>query len=303
MDQAKTLIVVAGPTAVGKTAISIQLAKKLKTEIISADARQFYSEMSIGTARPSETEMQGVVHHFMGFCSIENPLTVGKFEEQAIALITRLFERNNHLILTGGSGLYIRAITDGLDEIPEADDYIRTNLMQDLEFKGIEALQKLLKTLDSEHYKRIDLYNPHRLVRALEVCLQTGLPYSSFLNKPRPKRPFKLVKLALNLPRNELYNRINLRVDTMIKDGLEYEVASLMDKRNLGPLQTVGYSEFFDFFDGLVTRHQAIELIKRNTRRYAKRQLTWFNKFPDYTWYQPNQLDLIQNFIENAPFE
>ncbi|MFI5163342.1 MAG: tRNA (adenosine(37)-N6)-dimethylallyltransferase MiaA [Sphingobacteriales bacterium] len=288
----KTLIVIAGPTAVGKTAVAIELAKKLNTEIISADSRQFYREMAIGTAKPSPEELAQAKHHFIDSHSITESFSVGDFEVQGLALLEDIFKRQDTAILVGGSGLYIKAICEGFDKLPSASPEVREKL--NLEFKndGIAPLQEKLKTVDPVYYNQVDLNNPQRLVRALEVFETTGIPFSSYRRSITNIRPFRTVKIGLNLPRAELYRRINERVDDMVKQGLIEEVRSLLPYRHLNALNTVGYSELFDYFDGKTDLVSAIELIKQNTRRFAKRQLTWFRKNKDIKWYYPGSIDL-----------
>ncbi|HTD39158.1 MAG TPA: tRNA (adenosine(37)-N6)-dimethylallyltransferase MiaA [Mucilaginibacter sp.] len=292
----KTLIVIAGPTAVGKTAVAIKLAQQLNTEIISADSRQFYREMSIGTAKPDAEELSQVKHHFINSHSITENFTVGDFEKQALQLLDELFKTHDDVIMAGGSGLFIQAVTQGFDVLPVADPGIRTNLNQEFTEKGIEYLQEKLKSADLIYYKQVDLNNPQRLIRALEVFETTGKPFSSYRMAVASKRPFESIKIGLNLPREVLYGRINQRVDIMVKQGLVEEVRSLLPYRHLNALNTVGYSELFDYFDGKTDLNTAIELIKQNTRRFAKRQLTWFRKDKEIKWLMadsPNLIDII----------
>ncbi|MCB0401943.1 MAG: tRNA (adenosine(37)-N6)-dimethylallyltransferase MiaA [Flavobacteriales bacterium] len=290
------LVVITGPTAVGKTALCVELAKHFNTEIISADSRQFYRELSIGTAKPSPEEMQGVPHHFIDHLSISDTYTVNDFEQEAIRLIQRRFEDQNILILTGGSGLFIDALCHGFDEdLPAGDDTIRNELEALYEKYGITILQEKLKQLDPYFYQEIDLDNVKRLYRAIEVCLLSDKPYSEIRKGERQKRPFKILKIVLNRDREELYGRINQRVDLMIEQGLEKEVRGVLPYRDKNALKTVGYRELFDYFDGRCSFGDAVEKIKVNSRRYAKKQLTWFKKDEDYHWYHPDQKeDLIQ---------
>ena len=288
----KTLVVVAGPTAVGKTAVAIELAKKLNTEIISADSRQFYREMAIGTAKPTPDELKQAKHHFIDSHSIKDSFSVGDFEEQGLALLEELFKKHDTVILVGGSGLYIKAICEGFDKLPSASPEVRDNLNIEFKNKGIIPLQEKLKVVDPVYYDRVDLNNPQRLIRALEVFETTGIPFSSYRKSTINNRPFRCVKIGLNLPREELYQRINQRVDIMVKDGLAEEVRSLLPYRHFNALNTVGYSEIFDYFDGKTDLVSAIELIKQNTRRFAKRQLTWFRKDKDIVWHSPVGIDL-----------
>ncbi len=290
--ETKTLFVITGPTAVGKTAVAIALAKKLKTEIISADSRQFYREMSIGTAKPTPEELAQAKHHFVDSHSIKDSFSVGDFEVQGLALLDEIFKKHDTAILVGGSGLYIKAICEGFDKLPSASPEVRERL--NLEFKndGIIPLQEKLKAVDPVYYSQVDLNNPQRLIRALEVFESTGIPFSSYRKSTINARPFRCVKIGLDLPREILYQRINQRVDDMVKQGLVEEVRSVLPYRHLNALNTVGYSELFDYFDGKISLENAIELIKQNTRRFAKRQLTWFRKDKDLNWYAPGEVDL-----------
>ncbi|GIV39644.1 MAG: tRNA dimethylallyltransferase 1 [Thermonema sp.] len=283
--KSKTLVVVTGPTAVGKTALCVELAQALQTEIVSADARQIYREMRIGTARPTQEEMGGVVHHFIASHSIHDNYSAGKYEADALRLLSSLFERYDTLLLTGGSGLYIKAVCSGLDNFPEIPPSIRQQLQQELEQKGLESLQKELLALDPESYAEIDLQNPRRVLRALEVCRASGRPYAYFKRRAAAKRPFRIVGFVLHRPRPILYKRINQRVDMMMQEGLWEEAQALFPFRHLTALQTVGYQELFEAMEGKYDRSTAVELIKRNTRRYAKRQLTWFrHQHPAFEW-------------------
>lgn len=298
--KSKLLITLIGPTAIGKTALAIRLARHFDTEIVSADSRQFFREMKIGTAAPTSEELKSVNHHFIGHKSIADEYSVGHFEEEAIPLINKLLKSKSTLILVGGSGLYIDAILFGLDKFPEADAKYRAELNTLLKEKGIEALQNLLQEKDPVYFEKVDRNNPHRLIRALEVCLSSGKPYSSFLNRKKPKRNFQHLIIGLETDRKKLYERINKRVDQMVSDGLEAEVKSLYPNKQLNALQTVGYQEFFNFFDGTITREQAIGLIKQNTRRFAKRQITWFKKY-DAVWFDsnPENYQAVIEFIQH----
>ena len=287
----KTLIVVAGPTAVGKTAAAIELAKQLKTEIISADSRQFYREMSIGTAKPSVEELNAVKHHFIDSHSIIENFSVGDFEKQALQVLDDIFKTHDFALLVGGSGLYIKAVCEGFDELPTAPAEIRERLNREFEEKGITWLQGKLKIADPVYAAQVDMNNPQRLIRALEVTESTGQPFSSYRKSAINSRPFNIIKLGLNLPREVLYDRINRRVDDMISQGLVEEVRSLLPYRHLNALNTVGYSELFDYFDGKTDLNNAISLIKQNTRRFAKRQLTWFRKDKEMKWLDAGDLD------------
>ena len=281
----KYLVSIVGPTAIGKTSLSIKLAQHFNTEIISADSRQFYKEMQIGTAAPTPTELASAKHHFIHHKSIEDNYNVGAFEKDAIHLLNSLFKNHNIIIMVGGSGLYVDAAIKGLDYFPEVDSTIRTQLNKQLEEQGLEALQLQLKELDNEAYKNIAIDNPHRVIRALEICLGTNQPYSSFLNKNKEQRNFKTITIGLTADREIIYNRINTRVDIMIKEGLLDEVKTLIDKQNLNALNTVGYKELFNYYNNNWTLDFAVSEIKKNTRRFAKRQLTWFKKNKDTFWY------------------
>ena len=280
----KTLISVVGPTAIGKTKLAIELAQYYKTEILSADSRQFFKEMNIGTAVPSIDELAAAKHHFIQHKSIHDPYSVGDFEKEAIALLDELFQRHDVIILVGGSGLYVDAITKGLDNFPQVNQEIRENLNKELQTKGVTALQEQLKSLDLDYYNKVDIQNPHRLIRALEICIGTGKTYSSFLNKEKTKRSFKVLSVGINAERESIYKRINERVDLMIENGLINEVKGLIEYKHLNALQTVGYKELFNYFDGLWDLEFAISEIKKNTRRFAKRQLTWFKKTEGILW-------------------
>ncbi|MGB0879007.1 MAG: tRNA (adenosine(37)-N6)-dimethylallyltransferase MiaA [Polaribacter sp.] len=279
------LITIVGPTAIGKTALSIQLAKHFNTEIISCDSRQFYKEMTIGTAVPSAEELATVKHHFIQNRSIFDDYNVGQFERDALKKLDELFLKNPIQILVGGSGLYVDAVLKGLDYFPKINSEIRENLQIQLEKNGLQFLQNQLKELDIATYNAIALENPQRVIRALEICIGTGIPYSTFKNKPKSPRHFTSIKIGLNADREILYNRINQRVDTMIENGLLEEAKKLHQHKKLNALQTVGYRELFSFFDGNFTKEVAISEIKKNTRRFAKRQLTWFRKDTEILWF------------------
>jgi len=274
----KTLITLSGPTASGKTALSIRIAKALGAEIFSCDSRQFYKEMSIGTAVPSETELKEVPHHFIQHKSIQSPYSVGQFETDAMDALTQYFEKQDFAVLVGGSGLYMHAVVEGIDKFPEVPEEIRTELGERLESNGLEGLQNELQTLDPDHFLKMDIQNPSRVLRALGVSLAAGQPYSSFLRQQKPKRPFTVLPLTVDMPRAILYDRINDRVDEMINAGLLQEAESLYPHRDLNALQTVGYQEVFDFFDQKIDLDEAIAQIKQHTRHYAKRQMTWIRR-------------------------
>lgn len=280
----KTLISVIGPTAIGKTTLGIALANYFETDIISADSRQFYKEMNIGTAVPSKEELKAAQHHFIQHKSIFESYSVGDFERDAIESLKQFFKEKDVVILVGGSGLYVDAITKGLDKFPEIKPEIRKALNTKLESEGILSLQEQLKQLDALYYEKVDIDNPHRLIRALEVCIGSGKPYSSFLNKEKSKRPFNIITVGISADREIVYERINKRVDIMMKEGLLEEAKSVYKQKKLNALQTVGYKELFNHFDGNFNIDFAVEEIKKNTRRFAKRQLTWFKKNKDTIW-------------------
>lgn len=295
----KYLILIVGPTAVGKTDLSIRLAQKLNTEIISADSRQFYKELSIGTAKPGIEEMDGVKHHFIESHSIEAYYSAGDFERDVIKLLEEdIFKRKDVVIMTGGSGLFVKAITDGLDEMPEAPLALRESLMQRLETEGVEPLAAELQKLDPEYAATADLQNSQRVVRALEVCLSTGKPFSEFHKKVKVERNFQFIKIGIERPREELYDRINRRMDIMLANGLEEEVKGLSNYRNHNALQTVGYKEVFEFLDGAYDYPTMVELLKRNSRRYAKRQMTWFKNQDAFQWFNAEDFDGVYAYVK-----
>ncbi|MCD2259259.1 tRNA (adenosine(37)-N6)-dimethylallyltransferase MiaA [Psychroserpens luteolus] len=281
----KYLISIVGPTAIGKTALSIKLANYFNTEIISADSRQFYKEMQIGTAAPTPSELAAAPHHFIKHLSVENYYNVGAFENDAIALLKTLHEEHQVVIMVGGSGLYVNAVTKGLDDLPKVDIAIREQLNTRLQTDGLEVLQFQLKQLDPKAYQSIAIDNPQRVIRALEVCLSSGKPYSSFLKGKDKVRAFKTITIGLTADRAIIYDRINRRVDLMIDEGLIDEVKSLQSKQELNALNTVGYKELFKYLNGEWDLNFAISEIKKNTRRFAKRQLTWFKKNEDTLWF------------------
>lgn len=279
------LITIVGPTAIGKTALSIQLANYFNAEIISCDSRQFYKEMNIGTAVPSKEELNAAKHHFIQNRSIFDKYSVGEFERDTLQLLSELFLKNNIVIMVGGSGLYVDAVINGLDDFPDVNPTIREQLNLDLKENGIKSLQKQLKELDIETYQTIAIDNPHRIIRALEICIGTGKTYSSFKNKPKAPRNFKSIKIGLTSERQLIYDRINQRVDIMIANGLLEEAKNLHPNKELNALQTVGYRELFSFFDKEISMEFALKEIKKNTRRFAKRQLTWFKKDETINWF------------------
>ncbi|MBW4890844.1 tRNA (adenosine(37)-N6)-dimethylallyltransferase MiaA [Mucilaginibacter sp. HMF5004] len=299
----KTLIVIAGPTAVGKTALAIELAKHYQTEIVSADSRQYYREMAIGTAKPDADELSQAKHHFVNSHSVTDSYNVGDFETDGLKVIDQIFETHDKAILAGGSGLYIKAICEGFDALPPVDVEVRNELNALYAEKGLKYLQERLKTEDPGYFEQVDEHNPQRIIRALEVMKTSGKLMSSFHTANVKERPFKIVKIGLNLPRELLYQRINMRVDAMVRQGLIDEVKGLLPYRDYNALNTVGYTEIFDYFDGTTSLEDAIALIKQNTRRFAKRQLTWFNKDKSMHWFAPNQLKAIIELIDKETNE
>ncbi|MGO3182235.1 MAG: tRNA (adenosine(37)-N6)-dimethylallyltransferase MiaA [Aequorivita sp.] len=280
-----TLICVVGPTAIGKTALAIKLADFFSTEIISADSRQFYKEMTIGTAVPSKEELKAAQHHFIQNISIYDEYSVGDFERDALITLDNIFKDNPVAIMVGGSGLYVDAVVKGLDKFPEVSSDVRKQLNAELAENGIEALQEELKVKDPSYYEKVDIHNPHRLIRALEICRGSGKPYSSFLKRESARRNFETIFIGLTAERETIYSRINKRVDQMIVNGLLEEAESLYPHKELNALQTVGYRELFQYFDEKLTKEEAISEIKKNTRRFSKRQNTWFKKNENIHWF------------------
>ncbi|MAP81476.1 MAG: tRNA (adenosine(37)-N6)-dimethylallyltransferase MiaA [Aequorivita sp.] len=293
------LICVVGPTAIGKTALAIKLANAFSAEIISADSRQFYKEMKIGTAVPSEEELLAATHHFIQTKSIQENYSVGDFEREAIAFLSQYFLNNKIAIMVGGSGLYVDAVVNGLDRFPEVPKNVREKLNRELTENGLENLQVELKQVDPKYFQKVDIQNPQRVIRALEIYRATGLPYSSFLTKESTQRDFNTIYIGIAAEREQIYNRINLRVDNMIAEGLVEEARKLYEFRDKNALNTVGYKELFQFFKGEITLEEAVSEIKKNTRRFAKRQLTWFKKNKDLHWfdYQTNPTKVV-DFIK-----
>ncbi len=294
------LIVLLGPTGVGKTDLSVEIAGHFGCEIISADSRQFFRDMKIGTAAPEENQLSAVRHHFVRFLPVTEYYSASLFERDALLLLDQLFRSHNSALLTGGSGMYIDAVCSGIDEIPDPDPAIRQKYISLYREEGIGSLRIALRILDPEYYAKADLKNPKRIMRALEVCETTGRSYSSFLTNKKAAREFGIVKIGLRRPRSELYERIDRRVDRMIGAGLEEEARGLFDMRHLNALNCVGYNEFFDYFEGKITREKAVELIKRNSRRYAKRQITWWNRDKEIRWFHPDELSEILAYLENS---
>ncbi len=294
----KSLILIAGPTAVGKSRIAVELARHLQTEIISCDSRQIYRELSIGTAVPDTSELAGIRHHFIQNKSIHQYYNASMFENEVLDLLDELFHSKNVVIMAGGSGMYIDAVCNGIDDLPSVDNEIRQQLQSQYQNEGIESLRIMLRKLDPEYYKTADLKNVKRILKALEVSLMTGRAYSSFLTNPKKERSFDIIQIGLKIRREELYERINARVDRMIKLGLVNEAKRYFVFRNLNALNTVGYKEIFMYLEGTVTLDEAIDLIKRNTRKYARRQLTWFRKYKDMKWFDPSEIAEIKEYID-----
>ena len=301
-----TLIVILGPTAIGKTSLSIDIAKEFDTEIISADSRQFFREMNIGTAKPSEQQLKQVKHHFINSLSIKDEYNVGEFEKDALKILQRIFSSPNGggregatAVMVGGSGLYINAVCNGFDDVPSSDKKVRENIMEMYKKEGLEYLRNTLKKLDKEHYSIVDLSNPHRMIRAIEVCMVTGKKYSELRKGTKEKRNFSIVKIGLDMEREKLYERINTRVDEMMNEGLLNEVKSLLKSKELNSLNTVGYKELFEHLEGKYDLTRAVELIKQNTRNFAKRQLTWFRKDKEIKWFEPSEKEKITALVKS----
>lgn len=295
----KYLISIVGPTGIGKTALSLELAKQFNTEILSADSRQFFKEIPIGTAAPTATELAVAPHHFIHNKSIKDPYSVGSFEKEAIAKLEELFRSKSTVIMVGGSGLYVDAVIKGFDTFPDVAPELREQLNLELETKGLKALQDELKQLDPKSYETIALKNPHRVIRALEICRGTGLPFSSFLNQNKPERHFKTISIGLEADRSLIYERINFRVDKMLEHGLIEEAKSVFKYRKCNALNTVAYKELFNYFNKEWTLEFAVSEIKKNTRRFAKRQLTWFKKAPSTQWFKYNtDVKVITDYIK-----
>ncbi|GAF03834.1 tRNA dimethylallyltransferase [Saccharicrinis fermentans DSM 9555 = JCM 21142] len=287
-----------GPTGIGKTKTSIQIAQHFKTEIISADSRQIFKELKIGTATPSAEELAAAQHHHIGSHSIHDYYSAWEFEQDAIELSEQLFKKYSQLILTGGSMMYIDAVCNGIDELPTIDQELREQLKQQYNNEGIDSIRRQLKQLDPVFYDQVDLKNHKRVIHAVEICLMTGNPYSSLRTNTTKQRPFDIVKIGLEMDRKDIYDRINKRVDLMIEAGLIEEAKQFHPQKELNSLNTVGYKELFAYFDGECDLPKAIELIKRNSRRYAKKQLTWFKKDKKTTWFDPNDINKMISFIE-----
>lgn len=294
------LIVLLGPTGVGKTDVSLDIAQYYKSDIISADSRQFYREMKIGTAVPAESQLNAVPHHFIRFLSVKEYYSSSLFEKDVLKLLPELFLKNNVQLMSGGSCMYIDAVCDGIDDIPDVDPSVREKYMRLYAEEGTEGLRVALKLLDPEHYARVDLKNHKRIIRALEICETSGRPYSSFLKKQKRERDFTIIKIGLERTRDDLYGRINRRVDSMVEEGLEDEARKLYELRALNALNSVGYKEFFDMISGKTAKDKAVELIRRNTRRYAKRQITWWKKDKEIKWFDPEKTDVIWEYISHT---
>lgn len=298
MNNNKTLVVVVGPTAVGKTALAIQLAQHYETEVLSADSRQFYKEMTIGTAKPDQSELALVKHHFIDSHSIEEEYSAGDFERDALKVIDELFATKDLVVMVGGSGLFVRAVCEGLDDLPKAPEGVRARLNKEFAENGLEPLKARLKEIDPDYYAIADIDNPQRVIRALEVFEASGNTMTFYQKRDVDKRPFDIITVGLNMDREKLYGRINLRVDKMIEAGLLDEVQSLRPYRNKPAMLTVGYSEIFDYLDEKINLQEAIGKIKQNSRRYAKRQITWFKKYGNTTWFEPTELEKILEYVE-----
>lgn len=299
-QNSKFLIVIVGPTAIGKSTIAIKLGQHYNTEIISVDSRQIYKEMKNGTAVPSVKDLNKVRHHLIQTLSIHDYYNAYKFEQDALKILEKKFKSRNIMLAVGGSMLYIDALCNGLDVLPTIDIQTRNDLLEKYEKEGIIALQRMLKLLDRNYYHKVDLKNPKRILHALEICLMTGRPYSELRNQKHSKRPFNILKIGLNIKREKLYRKINTRVDQMIDNGLIEEAKSLYLHKQLNALNTVGYKELFDFFDNNMSLDEAIKLIKRNSRHYAKRQLSWFNRDEDINWFSPKKYEKIIEYIDSV---
>ena len=294
----KTLIVITGPTAVGKTALCMDIAKHFNIPIINADSRQIYRELKIGTARPSNKQMSEVKHYFVGTLGMDDYYSASLYEQQVLKLLDELFKTSDYALLSGGSMMYIDAVCNGIDDIPTVDDETRNTLKKRLLMEGLGSLCEELRQRDPEYYEIVDKQNPRRVVHALEICVMTGKPYSSFRKQEKKVRPFRIIKIGLTRPREELYKRINRRVDKMMKEGLLEEAQQMYPKRELNALNTVGYKEMFEYMKGKWTLHEAVERIKGNTRRYARKQLTWYKKDEQIRWFHPDDKEEIISYIE-----
>lgn len=294
-----TLIVISGPTGSGKSALAVRIAQHYNAPIISTDSRQFYRGLAIGTAQPTKEELAAAKHYFIADREVEDDFNSGKYETEALRLLDKLFKDNEYVVAVGGSGLYIQALCDGMDAMPEANDEVRQQLKERLQNEGLAVLADELRQRDPEYYDRVDRSNPARVMRALEVCIVTGRTYTEQRSGEKAERSFNIIKIATDMPRDILYDRINRRVDMMVAECLVEEARRVYHKRHLNALQTVGYREMFDYFDGITTLDEAIELIKRNSRHYAKRQMTWFRRDTQFSWFAPSDLDTIIAHIDS----
>ncbi len=295
----KLLIIILGPTAAGKTQSAVHIAQHFDAEIFSCDSRQFYKQLNIGVAKPDQEELNRIKHHFIGNVDIEEHYSISKFETDAINALKKYFGKKKIAVMTGGSGLYIDAVLNGVDEMPDYDPQVRENLNRQLKTEGIESLRFELKRIDPDYYNKVDLKNPQRILRALEVYHTTGKAFSEFRTSPEAKREFQNLKIGINLDREILYGKINERVDIMIKSGLIEEARELHRYKKLVALKTIGYSELFMYFENKISLDESIELIKRNSRRYARRQMTWFRRDKEIEWFMPNEINNIINYINN----
>ncbi len=299
MNAGRTLIVIVGPTGVGKTETCLRLAEHFHIPIINADSRQLFSEIPIGTAAPTQEQMARIKHYLVGTLGLDDYYSASKFEEDVLCLLDQLFAASPMALLAGGSMMYIDAVCNGIDDIPTIDEHTRSNLKRRLAEEGLPALVDELKQLDPDHWAIVDKHNPRRVVHALEICHMTGKTYTSFRKSQKKERPFNIVKIGLNRPREELYERINRRVDQMMADGLLEEARSVYPKRHLNALNTVGYKELFNYIDGIWTLDEAVERIKGNTRRYCRKQLTWLKRDADIRWFHPDNIEEIIKYIES----
>ena len=295
----KTLIVITGPTAVGKTALCLDVARHFAVPVINADSRQIYRELNIGTAAPTEEQLRQVRHYFVGTLPLDQYYSASVYEQQVMSLLDELFQESDYALMSGGSMMYIDAVCNGIDDIPTVDDATRARLKQRLTDEGLEKLVEELRLMDPDHYAIVDRQNPRRVLHALEICHMTGRTYTSYRKSERKQRPFRIVKIGLNRPREELYNRINQRVDQMMEQGLLEEARQLYPRRELNALNTVGYKEMFAYLDGTWSLCEAVERMKGNTRRYARKQLTWFKRDPEVSWFTPDDKTEIINFIQS----
>lgn len=295
----KTLIVIVGPTGSGKTDLAVAVAEHFGSPVVSTDSRQIYRDLPIGTAQPDAEQLRRVRHYFIATHDLTEDFNCGAYEAAASELLERLFARHDTVVAAGGSGLYVKALCEGMDDMPQGDPHLRAKLAERLLDEGVDALAEELRSLDPEFYAVVDRRNPARVLRALEVCISTGRPYSSLRTGRRRERPYRIIKIGTEIDRAELYDRIDRRVDVMMERGLEAEARAVSHLRSLNSLQTVGYREMFDYFDGRLTRDEAVEAIKRNSRRYAKRQLTWFRRDGEIAWFPPTPAEKVIDYIES----